>query len=101
MTTTTDKQAEMIVRIAESEYNSGDPERATWSAEVCDTRSDAGVLGTLETKGLVICRGGSGRAGSIKDATVELTAEGLAVYLALRPDSEYAMSRTAGEEAVR
>jgi hypothetical protein len=69
----TDLESAMILHIAENEY--GDcPEDATWTQIVCETSEDKGVLSSLSKKGLVSLQGHG------REATVQLTAEGLKVY---------------------
>lgn len=82
--TVTTLQAEMIRRIARNEMtpiNGAEPETAedteTWASEVIETAEDKGVFTSLVNAGLAMHRG------SKRDASVRLTAAGLAVYRSL------------------
>jgi hypothetical protein len=77
------REAGMLVRIGETDYNDGDPEGSTWANVVCDNRADAALMANLSKKGHICC------VGSGREATVALTDTGLAAYRKLRPDSEY------------
>jgi hypothetical protein len=77
------REAGMLVRIGETDYNDGDPEGATWANVICDNRADSALVANLSKKGFVCC------VGSGREATVELTDTGLVAYRKLRPDSEY------------
>jgi hypothetical protein len=80
----TDREAEMLVRIATTDYNEDDPSKATWANVVCENRADSALVSNLSQKAMIVC---SGRG---KEATIELTGRGLMAYRSLAPDSEYA-----------
>jgi hypothetical protein len=81
----TEKELAMIVAIAESNYHD-DIDEDTWSWGVCGYRSKSAVLGSLVKKGLASsCDFG----GDPDENTCRLTKEGIATYLAVRPDSSH------------
>jgi hypothetical protein len=74
-------EKQMIARYTSDCYTDGQPDQATWAWSLCETRSDAAVWGSLVKKGY----GWSSKWGG-KEASLGLTAKGVAAYKALRPE---------------